>query len=103
MSFPRFVYKSPGRPGKFMGKRYGYVSVADEIELAERLSQGWFDTREEAIMGARAVKIEEVKDDAPPTRKELEHMADSLGLKYDGRTPDKKLNSLIDEALRGVD
>lgn len=103
MNFPRFVYKSPGRPGKFMGKRYGYVAVADEVELAERLAQGWFETREEAVLGTRAVKIEEVEDEAPATRKELEHMADSLGLKYDGRTSDKKLNSLIDEALRGLD
>lgn len=103
MNFPRFVYKSPGRPGKFMGKRYGYVAVADEIELAERLAQGWFETREEAILGVRATKVVEVDEVTEPTREEMEQKARELDIKFDGRTSDKKLNSLIDEALRGLD
>ena len=37
--------------------------------------------------------------DAPPTREELTAKADELGIKFDGRTPDKKLSLLIAQAL----
>ena len=43
----------------------------------------------------------EVMDDAPPTRKEMEAKANELGIKFDGRTSDKKLSSLIETALGG--
>lgn len=38
-------------------------------------------------------------DDAPPTREELETKARELGIKFDGRTSDKKLAALIKEKL----
>ena len=38
-------------------------------------------------------------DDAPPTREELETKARELGIKFDGRTGDKKLAALIKEKL----
>ena len=103
MMFPVFVYKSPGNR-KLGKKSYRYVSVMDEIEMAEKLAEGWFATREEAIAGKALVeefeKIEVV--DAAPTRAELEQMAKTLNIKYDGRTSDKKLNALIDEVLSGM-
>ena len=40
-------------------------------------------------------------DNAPPTRAELEAKATELGLKFDGRTTDRKLLAAIDAALKG--
>lgn len=55
--------------------------------------------REQAA--AKVVQIvEEVpEDDAPPTRAELEAKAKELGIKFDGRTSDKKLGQLIQDKL----
>lgn len=55
--------------------------------------------REQAA--AKVVQIvEEVpEDDAPPTRAELEAKAKELGIKFDGRTGDKKLGQLIQDKL----
>jgi hypothetical protein len=39
------------------------------------------------------------KDDAPPTREELEAQATELDIVFDGRTSDAKLKERIDEAL----
>ena len=47
-------------------------------------------------------KVEEkvdTVDDAPPTRLELETKAKELGIKFDGRTSDRKLGILIQEKL----
>jgi pyridoxine/pyridoxamine 5'-phosphate oxidase len=41
----------------------------------------------------------QVQDDAPPTRTELEAKATELGIKFDGRTKDKKLGQLIQDRL----
>jgi hypothetical protein len=40
-------------------------------------------------------------DDAPPTRAELEAKAAEMGLKFDGRTSDRKLAQAIADALKG--
>ena len=40
-----------------------------------------------------------VESDAPPTREEMAIKARELGIKFDGRTSDKKLSSLIATAL----
>jgi hypothetical protein len=40
-----------------------------------------------------------VHDDAPPTRAELEAKATELGIRFDGRTGDKKLGQLIQDKL----
>ena len=42
-----------------------------------------------------------VESDAPPTREEMTIKARELGIKFDGRTSDKKLSSLIATALGG--
>lgn len=46
----------------------------------------------------KRVRIE-IADNAPPTRAELETKAKELGIKFDGRTKDKKLGQLIEERL----
>jgi len=40
-----------------------------------------------------------VLDDAAPTRAELEAKATELGIRFDGRTKDKKLGQLIQDKL----
>ena len=40
-----------------------------------------------------------IEDGAPPTRAELEAKATELGIKFDGRTKDKKLGQLIQDRL----
>jgi hypothetical protein len=57
----------------------------------------------EAAAQAEAPSVEVVdtvpEDDAPPTREELEAKAKELGIRFDGRTGDKKLGQLIQDRL----
>jgi hypothetical protein len=49
------------------------------------------------------VALDSVPDDnAPPTRAELEEQATLLGIKFDGRTTDKRLADRIAEAMKGA-
>jgi hypothetical protein len=55
--------------------------------------------REQAA--AQAQQTDEFKpDDTEPTREELEAKAAELGIRFDGRTSGKKLNSLIEAKLK---
>jgi len=49
----------------------------------------------------QAVEVVETapEDDAAPTRAELEAKATELGIRFDGRTKDKKLGQLIQDRL----
>lgn len=101
--FPSLVYKCPGahqRPGG----TYAYMGVKDEAEHAAALADGWFATLPEAIAGPAPVGSAPGADapapDAPPTRAELEQKAKELGVKFDGRTGDKKLSDAIAEKLK---
>jgi hypothetical protein len=57
----------------------------------------------EAAAQAEAQAVEVVDtapaDDATPTREELEAKATELGIRFDGRTKDKKLGQLIQDRL----
>lgn len=57
----------------------------------------------EAAAQAEAKALEVVdtapEDDAAPTRAELEAKAKELGIRFDGRTGDKKLGQLIQDRL----
>jgi len=57
----------------------------------------------EAAAQAEAQALEVVEaapeDDAAPTRAELEAKAKELGIRFDGRTGDKKLGQLIQDRL----
>lgn len=48
---------------------------------------------------APAPEPEPVNEDAEPTRDELEAKATELGIRFDGRTKDKKLGQLIQDRL----
>ena len=51
------------------------------------------------IKAAPAPEPEPINEDAPPTREELEAKATELGIRFDGRTKDKKLGQLIQDRL----
>jgi hypothetical protein len=59
--------------------------------------------QEAAAAQAQAQAVEAVDtapdDDAAPTRAELEAKATELGIRFDGRTRDKKLGQLIQDRL----
>lgn len=57
--------------------------------------------REQAEAAAQAVEIVDTapEDEAAPTREELEAKATELGIRFDGRTKDKKLGQLIQDRL----
>jgi ribosomal protein L32E len=69
------------------------VRVREPIETVETV---------EAVEVFEIVEVAEVAEsDAPPTREEMSIKARELGIKFDGRTSDKKLSSLIATALGG--
>jgi hypothetical protein len=53
----------------------------------------------EAAAQAAAAQVIVPEDDALPTREELEAKATELGIRFDGRTKDKKLGQLIQDRL----
>ena len=53
----------------------------------------------EQIKPAPTPEPEPVSDDTEPTREELEAKATELGIRFDGRTKDKKLGQLIQDRL----
>jgi hypothetical protein len=57
--------------------------------------------REQAEAAAQAQEVLDTapEDDAAPTRAELEAKATELGIRFDGRTKDKKLGQLIQDRL----
>ena len=58
------------------------------------------DWREQTKAKAEAVApVAQPDDDVPPTRAELEAKATELGIRFDGRTRDKKLGQLIQDRL----
>ncbi|HTH09180.1 MAG TPA: hypothetical protein VMA55_06400, partial [Acidovorax sp.] len=70
--------------------------IVDGHEVEQALAEGWFLTPTEAGESLRATEPDPVPtDDAPVTRAELEAKAKELGIKFDGRTTDKKLGELI--------
>jgi hypothetical protein len=94
MIFPTIVYKCPGNHQR-TGGTYDLLGINDSSGLSVALSEGWFLTLPEAIEGKPA----DPSEDAPPTRAELESKASEFGLKFDGRTTDRRLAELIEAAL----
>ena len=105
---PTLVYKSPGSQYGPEGKTYSWAGIKTQEELDGKLADGWHLTMSEAITPKQTeikVEVDPVPaDNAPVTRVELEHKANELGLKFDGRTSDNKLLERIEEALKnGMD
>lgn len=87
--------------------------VFDRATLDKRLAHGWSTSRDGASPKPKADGVapapvaapeqapEDVSDDAPPTRAELEAKAAELGLKVDGRWSDRRLMAELTKALEG--
>ena len=100
MKNPTMLYKHPGAH-EMHGDKFDYI-VVDEQDVDQAKKDGWHLTTTEAKAKTKdqAKTAEAVADDnAAPTREELEAKATELGIKFDGRTSDTKLGSLIAKAL----
>lgn len=62
----------------------------------------WLRAAPPEVEAPVAAPVEVPDDDAPPTRAELEEQATLLGIKFDGRTTDKRLADRIAEAMKGA-
>lgn len=105
------LYKHPGSTD-INGKSFDYTIVDDDA-VEQARAEGWSLTTDEAVQAQSAglervqsmaleqqAQGQQVADDAPPTRAELETKAKELGIKFDGRTSDKKLGDLIAAKLK---
>ena len=116
MKFPTLVFKMPGTVYHPKGA-HKFAQAKNQDELDSYLADGWFLTIDEAaevmdeidltphrrarkvILKRQKKPVESNDDILPPTRAEMEIKATELGIKFDGRTSDKKLLERIEEAL----
>jgi hypothetical protein len=80
------------------------VEVAQVVEVVEVLEADQAVEAVEVVEVVDTAQVVEVveaaqEDDAAPTREELEAKAKELGIRFDGRTGDKKLGQLIQDRL----
>lgn len=104
MEFPALVYRCPGAHFGPSGTTYDFAGVQDDEQLREMLAQGWHESLIKAATVYAAGEDEQNEEhqyDAAPTRSELEQKASELGIKFDGRTSDRKLLEKIEEVLGG--
>lgn len=97
--FPQMLYRAGGKEA-LHGGYFDTLTVDDDPGLAQALADGWATGTAEAL----AIKAEADKpkpEATEPTRAELEQKATELGLKFDGRTGDKKLAEMILAAIKG--
>lgn len=98
MEFPRSLFKSPGDQW-VSGGSFAIEHVEDLAQYKAAKAAGWLDSVPEALAAWKAnLAAPVVADDAPPTRAEMEEMARSLGIKFDGRTTDAALLRRIETA-----
>jgi len=91
--YPKMVYKVPGKTLGNGGITFDYEIASDEESEQSLIKDGFYSTLQAAIDG------DIPSDESQPNREELEAKATELGLKFDGRTSDRKLGVLISEAL----
>jgi hypothetical protein len=103
MEYPAFVYRKADK-ARQDGSKFDTLLVHNDDERKSALDVGWADDvlqalapKQKTVVVDEPVRVPD--DDAPPTRAELESKATELGLKFDGRTSDRKLCLMIDEAL----
>ena len=105
--FPTIMYRVPGPHKKPRGGTYAYRGADDQEAFDALIAKGWFPSYEEAVAGKVAGKatkaaapVEDAVDEvSAPTRDELEAKAKELGISFNARTSDKKLEERIAEAL----
>lgn len=121
MDYPAFVYRCPGAHFGPDGTTYDALGVNNDEQMRAALANGWaksllqaveiyFNSEKgnepvvtvgENVAVAESEEITAADDNTPPTREELEQKATELGIKFDGRTTDRKLLERIEEVLRG--
>jgi hypothetical protein len=92
MEFPRIIYRSGGSWALESGM-YSVRQVESAEELQAAQADGWHLDQYAAKAAADAPA--EPAAPAEPTRADLEAQATAKGLKFDGRTTDKKLAAMI--------
>ena len=92
--FPKGLYRIPG-PDVIDGVACELLTVATQADQDAAAADGWRESLSEAQESAAPI----AQDPAETTREDLEARAAELGLKFDGRTGDKKLAALIAEKL----
>lgn len=107
--FPRMLYRCPGAES-IHGGSFATLIAADADEQTAALADGWHLTTPEASEAhaqAEAAKLQAAEaaaaltdDTRPPTREELELMAEKLGIPAGPKVSDKKLRELIDKATK---
>lgn len=116
--FPKMLYRFPAQLRDAVALQdgsYDALTVADEAEHADAIAGGWFEApadakatfmeqlaKTEAAAKAAAEAAANADGDTQPTREELETKATELGLKFDGRTTDRKLAEAILEKLKAA-
>lgn len=93
MEFPRFICRMPGT-WKLESGSFEVGTARTAEEYAAKLSEGWFGDQYEAKAAFEAAESDKNKP-KPPSRAELEAKATELGLKFDGRTSDRKLAEMV--------
>ena len=105
--FSEIVYRGQGLHQR-KGGGFSTLGVNSPEALEKALADGWYRTLPEAneahdkpksVQSAAPASASVPQDDAPPTRAELEQKAKELGVKFDGRTSDRKLGEAIAKAL----
>lgn len=102
--FPQMIYQV-GDQEEMHGGRYNYMLVDDASALEAMLGAGWYLTpaaAKEATEAPSPAAVEPVLTEPETSlleRGSLEARATELGIKFDGRTSDRKLNNLIIEKL----
>lgn len=102
--FPKFVYRK-AKIKREDGSAFDTLLVANDDDLSDSLMHGWHHdvisalTPQNQLTRANDDVSAVPADDVPPTRAELELKAVELGIKFDGRTTDRKLGVLISEVL----
>lgn len=78
-----------------------YPTVKAKPKWAQQLAAKKAKRRKPSKPFGGMKRAAEPEDDAPPTRAEMATKATELGLKFDGRTSDRKLAQMIQDAIKG--
>lgn len=106
-----WIYRVPGSKSDNTRHASGSRITYDTCQVAEGYCpDGWHTSLEAAADAAFAPEpvaapsepAEDVVDDAPPTRAELEAKAAELGIKVDKRWGDRRLMQEVVKALEGT-
>lgn len=96
--FPVAVFKDKG-PHQRPGGTFADRAAKSAEELEELLADGWHLTLLEAI-GEKIADIKEPGSNLPPTLDELKAKATDLKLEFPANIGIKKLQAMVDEALK---